>query len=91
MNSQFWQSDEIERFEWALNQYGNVFKKITEHVRTRSYKAIKDRFRKHVKDKSEYKTKAWTDDEKETLLEAVREFGDDRKKISESIGSKSVR
>ena len=32
----------------------------------------------------------WTAGEKQKFADAVREFGDDRKKISEFVGSKSV-
>ena len=54
MNSGRWKPDEIERFEWALNQHGLDYTKIVEHVKTRSYKANVDRFKYHVKDKSAY-------------------------------------
>ena len=53
MNSGKWQPDEIERFEWALIKHGGDYKKITEHVRTRSYKATVSRFqmKKYKSDK----------------------------------------
>ena len=54
MNLGKWQPDEIERFEWALNKHGRDFKKITEHVRTRNYQVVKNKFMNHVKDKSVY-------------------------------------
>ena len=93
MNSGKWQSDEIERFEQALSKHGKDFKKITEHVRTRNYQAVVNQFKNHVKDKSAYQPGkiAWTDDEKQRFVNAVRQFGDDRKKISKFVGSKSVR
>ena len=92
MNSGKWEPDEIERFEWALSKHGRDYKKITEHVRTRSHIAIKNRFC-HKKDKSVYQPGriAWTCYEKQRFVNAVRQFRDDRKKISKYIGSKSVK
>ena len=74
MKRRSWKPDEIERFEWALNQHGKDYKKIVEHVQTRSYRAIIGRFRKHVKDKSVYKPGMifWTADEKQKFTDAVR-------------------
>ena len=93
MNSGIWKPDEIERFEWALNQHGKDYKKIVEHVKTRSYRAIRFRFEHHVKDKSAYQPGIiyWTADEKQKFADAVKEFGNDRKKISEFVGSKSAK
>ena len=93
MISGYWKPDEIERFEWAVNQHGRDYKKIVGHVKTRSYQAIVKRFIHHVKDKSAYGAGMiyWTDDEKQKFEDAVREFGDNRKKISEFVGSKSIK
>ena len=93
MNSGSWKPDEIERFEWALNSYGKDYKKIVEHVKTRSHKAVVNRYRLHVKDKSAYKTSKtlWTAEEKQKFVDAVREFGINCEKISEFMGSKSVK
>ena len=90
MNSRSWNPDEIERFEWALNQHGKDYTKITEHVKTRSRQAITTRFLVYVKDKSAYKLHEWTADEKQKFADAVIEFGNNRKKISEFVGSKSA-
>ena len=93
MISGYWKPDEIERFEWALNQHGKDYKMITEHVKTRSLFAITNRFNHHVKDKSAYALhkRFWTADERQKFADAVRQFGDNRKKISEFVGSKSVK
>ena len=64
--------DEIERFEWALNQHGKDYTKITEHVKTRSRFAIINRFLVYVKDKSEYVQHYWTAEEKQKFVDAVR-------------------
>ena len=93
MNSGSWQPDEIQRFEQALSKYRRDFKKIMEHVRTRSYRSIKNRFHRHVKANGALKPGpiTWTVDENQRFVEAVRLFGDDRKQISDFVGSKSVR
>ena len=73
MNSGSWNPDEIERFEWALNQYGKDYTMISEHVKTRSRNAIAGRFHDHVKDKSlHYYGKFWTTDEKQKFVDAVK-------------------
>ena len=93
MNLRSWKPDEIERFEWALNQHGKNFKIIAEHVKTRSLTAIKGRFNVHVKDKSAYgpQKRLWTAEEKQKFVDAVRKFGSDYKKIKESVGSMSAK
>ena len=90
MNSGSRKPDEIERFEQALNKHGRDYKKIDEHVKTRSRQAILDRCRHNVKGKSAQNPYYWTADEKQKFAVAVREFGNNRKKISEFVGSKSV-
>ena len=92
MNSGIWKPDEIERFEWALNQHGKDYTKIVGHVKTRSYQAVVTRFKLHVKDRKLYGSGKilWTADEKQKFVDAVRKFGDNRKKISEFVSSKSA-
>ena len=93
MNLGSWKPDEIERFEWALNQHGKDYKMIAEHVKTRSYQAVVTRFNHNVEDKSAYglHKKFWTADEKQKFTDAVREVGQNRMKISQLVGSKSVK
>ena len=93
MNSGSFKPNEIERFEWALNQHGRDYKKIVEHVKTRSYQAVVDRFNHHIEDRSAYLpgTIFWTADEKQKFEDAVKKFGANCEKISEFVGTKSVR
>ena len=90
INGRYWNTDEIERFEWALNQHGKNYAKIAEHVKTRSHQAIVHRFFAYVKDKSAYEPFHWTADEKQKFADAVIKFGNNRQKISEFVGSKSA-
>ena len=88
-----WKPDEIERFEWALNQHGKDFTLIAEHVKTRSCVSVKGWFNRHVRDKSAYglQNGLWTAAEKQKFEVAIRQFGKNRRKISEFVGSKSAR
>ena len=60
-------------------------------MKTRSKHAVARRFNDYVKDKDAYYPlkKYWTADEIQKFADAVREFGDNRMKISEFMGSKS--
>ena len=75
MNSGPWQPDEIQRFEWALSKYGRDYQQIIEHVGTRSYQAIVNRFYRHVKANGAAQKPGpicFTVDENQRFVEAVR-------------------
>ena len=83
LNKGRWLPDEIKKFEEAVELYGRDYSKVMDFVGTRSYQAVRERFRtinyrKYKTDKGAH----WTSKEKSRFKKALVKYGCNRKIIA---------